>query len=69
MFRPASADVSGSADVRLPAVAVPNAYDLRLTPDLSSFTFEGEVAISIELCAPTREITLNAIELEIKDAV
>ena len=69
MFRPASADATGSADVRLPAVAVPSAYDLRLTPDLSTFTFEGDVDISIELRAPTREITLNAIELEIKDAL
>ena len=55
--------------MRLPGVAVPRAYDLRLTPDLSSFTFDGEVAISIELSAPTREITLNTIELEIKDAL
>ncbi len=69
MFACTSTDSSGTADVRLPGAAVPSAYDLRLTPDLSSFTFEGEVAISIELRAPSREITLNAIELEIKDAL
>ena len=69
MFRYASADTAGPSDVRLPGAVVPSAYQLRLTPDLSSFTFEGEVAVSIELCAPTREITLNAIELEIKDAL
>ena len=64
-----STDSAGPADARLPGATVPSAYDLRLTPDLSSFTFDGEVAISIELRDPTRKITLNAIELEVKDAL
>jgi puromycin-sensitive aminopeptidase len=52
-------------DYRLPASVRPIRYEIRLTPDLTSFTFAGEVAIDIELVEPTAEIVLNALELEI----
>src|SRR5438105_6730444 len=57
-----------SEDVRLPKTIRPTHYQLTLTPDLQAFTFEGEVAISIEIASPVASITLHAIELAIQDA-
>jgi aminopeptidase N len=49
---------------RLPASAIPEHYDLHVTPDLSSATFAGEVGIAVHLAQPTDAITLNAAEME-----
>jgi aminopeptidase N len=49
---------------RLPQGAVPDHYDLHLTPDLANATFAGEVAISVRLAQPTSSITLHAAEIE-----
>jgi puromycin-sensitive aminopeptidase len=53
---------------RLPRTVLPRAYALTLTPDLRDATFAGHVDIEVEVGAPTREVVLNAIELEIDDA-
>ncbi|HVE93866.1 MAG TPA: M1 family metallopeptidase, partial [Acidimicrobiales bacterium] len=53
---------------RLPRTAVPSRYELTLRPDLDAYTFAGREQVHIELLEPTREITLNAIELEITKA-
>ena len=53
---------------RLPATVTPERYQLRLTPDLTTWTFGGEVKISIRVHEPAREIMLNAAELEIHSA-
>ena len=45
---------------------MPNRYDLRLEPDLTAETFEGDVTISLRVLHPASEIVLNtAAELEI----
>src|ERR1700730_15262519 len=49
---------------RLPQGAVPDHYDLHLTPDLAKATFAGEVAISVRLAQTTSSITLHAAEIE-----
>ena len=40
-------------------------YRLRLTPDLSRFTFDGRVGIRLRLSAPVDEVVLNAAELAV----
>jgi puromycin-sensitive aminopeptidase len=60
--------LSESLAVKLPRNVRPTAYELTLTPDLSEFTFDGEVDITIDVLSPTRSITLNAIELVVADA-
>jgi len=56
-------------DYRLPTSVTPERYEIRLSPDLRSFTFAGEETVAITVHQPTAEIVLNAIELEIDRAV
>lgn len=57
-----------SNEHRLPRTAIPSRYDIRLAPDLESFTFEGRVKIAIDVPTETDRIVLNAIELTIHEA-
>jgi len=50
---------------RLARSVVPSAYRIALTPDLESFTFSGSVEIDVEIMESVRELTLNAVELEL----
>ncbi|HEY2919905.1 MAG TPA: M1 family metallopeptidase, partial [Candidatus Binatia bacterium] len=50
---------------RLPTTVIPERYEIRLTPDLITWTFSGEEKVSIQVHEPAREIVLNAAELEI----
>ena len=50
---------------RLPNTVRPTRYDLLVAPDLDASTFEGEVAIALDLAAATTEIVLHARELEV----
>jgi puromycin-sensitive aminopeptidase len=53
---------------RLPRTVLPRRYSLQLTPDLDAATFAGQVDVDVEVTAPTTEVVLNAIELEIDEA-
>ncbi|MGH7899083.1 MAG: M1 family metallopeptidase, partial [Candidatus Binatia bacterium] len=53
---------------RLPTDVRPREYDLRLAPDLVARTFEGEVAIDVEVAKPRAVILLHAVDLEIVEA-
>jgi aminopeptidase N len=53
---------------KLPKSVVPQAYRLRLAPDLERKTFAGEVSTLLEVRAPTSELVLNAAALEIDSA-
>jgi aminopeptidase N len=53
---------------RLPDTVIPDSYDLKFTPDLSSATFSGEETIHVHLQKPTTSVTLNSAEIEIKEA-
>lgn len=55
-------------DNRLPENVRPAHYHLTLAPDLKTFTFEGGVAIDIEVLEETSEITLHAADLSIDTA-
>jgi len=50
---------------RLPTSVTPERYQIRLTPDLKTFTFAGEEIVAITIHEPVKEITLNAAELTI----
>ena len=49
---------------RLPAGVHPEHYRLALTPDLHAATFTGEETIDLMLDAPSKSITLNAVEIK-----
>src|SRR5215475_1323231 len=53
---------------RLPRNVVPTRYDLRLEPDLKTFTFAGDETITLTVTEATRDILLNAAELSIDRA-
>lgn len=53
---------------RLPDTVRPRFYEMRFTPDLKAFTFEGRSVIDITVAAPTTEIVFNAAELTIHEA-
>lgn len=55
-------------EYRLPTLVTPDRYDLRLTPDLTSFTFAGEERVAVKVHQPTAEVVLNALELELDEA-
>ncbi len=54
-----------SQDYRLPKNVTPRRYDIRLTPDLKAFTFQGEVNIAVVVNAATDDVVLNALGLKI----
>src|ERR1044071_2009023 len=54
---------------RLPRSVFPVHYDLTFTPHLSEETFDGDESIVVTVQQPTREITLNALEIEFKDVL
>ena len=47
------------------AEATPLNYRIRLVPDLTRFTFEGQVEIRLSLPEPASEVVLNAVELAV----
>ena len=52
----------------LPAEVRPVTYHIRLSPNLTAFTFAGEETVEIEVLEPTSRIVVNAAELEIQEA-
>ena len=53
---------------RLPRTVIPGRYDMVLEPDLGSFSFTGRVTIAVDVVETTREVVLNAADLEISAA-
>ncbi len=53
---------------KLPATVRPERYQIRLTPDLTAFTFAGEEIVAVQVLEPTPEISLNAAELQVHSA-
>ncbi|MEO8692822.1 MAG: M1 family metallopeptidase [Acidimicrobiales bacterium] len=53
---------------RLPRAVVPSHYSLVLAPDLVAGVFDGTVDIDATVATETATISLNALDLEIRDA-
>lgn len=53
---------------RLSDDVLPRTYRLWLEPDLDAAVFAGVVEIDVEITAPTSQIVLNAVEIEIQRA-
>ncbi len=58
--------MSNPSPHRLPETATPERYVIRLTPDLTHFTFTGEETITITVHEATHTLVLNACELTIQ---
>ena len=58
-----------SSAQRLPSNVHPEHYALHLTPDLKAATFTAEETIDVVLEAPSKTITLNALELTISSVM
>ena len=54
---------------RLPQNAVPDSYQLTLTPDFNHDNFAGEETIQVRLLAPSIQIVLNSADIEFRDVV
>lgn len=52
----------------LPTNVTPRRYNLTVEPLFDSFTFNGSVAIDVDVNTPLSSITLNAVEIEIHSA-
>jgi puromycin-sensitive aminopeptidase len=50
----------------LPTTVSPERYAIRLTPDLTNWTFGGEEAVAVQIHQAVREIVVNAAELDIQ---
>jgi puromycin-sensitive aminopeptidase len=50
---------------RLPRTVLPSRYELTLTPDLGTAAFAGEETVTVTVGEATREVLLNAADLEI----
>ncbi len=50
---------------RLPAIAIPSHYSLKLAPNLKAATFAGTETIDVTLTAPSATVTLNSAEIKI----
>src|SRR5437868_2748395 len=60
--------VDPSVPTQLPRTAIPHHYALTVTPHAERLTFDGTVAIDLEVIKPTRSLVLNAADLTIASA-
>src|SRR3954451_17031535 len=67
---PAQIDtVDTSLPTQLPRTAVPHHYALTVTPHAQQLTFDGQLAIDLQVIKPTAELTLNAADLTFTRAI
>ncbi len=64
----ADSSTTAGSDYRLSRSVLPRRYDLTLSPDIGRRDFVGSVTILVDVHEPTRQVALNANELEIRTA-
>ena len=52
---------------RLPKSVIPSNYVIELTPDLEKFSFEGTVAIDVDVLTAVSEVKINTKELDVHE--
>ena len=60
--------VDPTLPTQLPRTAIPHHYALVVTPHTGRLTFEGTVAIDLDVIKPTNNLVLNAAEMTISSA-
>ncbi|KAK6042585.1 hypothetical protein COOONC_19909, partial [Cooperia oncophora] len=50
---------------RLPMFAVPEHYDIKIIPDMKTFTFNGTVALTIRILEPTNILKLHMVSIKL----
>ena len=60
--------VDPTLPTQLPRTAIPSHYAIEVTPHAAALTFDGKVAIDLQVIKPTRELVLNALDLDIAQA-
>ncbi|KAI5779518.1 peptidase family M1-domain-containing protein [Geopyxis carbonaria] len=68
-----SEGASGSMDITqgrevLPTNIKPTHYDLAIEPNFKDFTFDGTVAIDLDVVEDTTSVSVNSLEIDIKEA-
>jgi len=53
---------------KLPKQVVPLEYSIRIVPNIDKLTFTGAETVKLDVRGPVRELTLNALEIEIANA-
>jgi aminopeptidase N len=61
--------VDTSLPTQLPRTAVPHHYAITVTPHAQALTFDGTVAIDLDVVKPTSALTLNAADMAVSKAV
>ncbi|GAB7359225.1 hypothetical protein MBLNU230_g5884t1 [Neophaeotheca triangularis] len=64
----ANTDISKGREV-LPKNVKPLHYDLTLEPNLKTFQYEGTVTIDLDVVEDTKSISLNTLDLDIKETI
>jgi aminopeptidase N len=60
--------VDSTVPTQLPRTAIPHHYAITVTPHADKLTFDGSVAIDVDVLQPTNSLTVNAADLSISKA-
>lgn len=62
------APVSKEKYERLPSFAVPEHYDLKIVPDMTTFSFTGSLNLTVRILSPTNILQLHMMSIKIDSA-
>ncbi|WP_053959366.1 M1 family metallopeptidase [Sulfobacillus thermosulfidooxidans] len=54
---------------RLPRTVIPHRYQIEITPNLTTETFQGLLRVEVEISSETHSIIMNAVDLSLSDVV
>jgi aminopeptidase N len=60
--------VDATLPTQLPRTAIPHHYAIMVTPHAQQLTFDGDVAIDLDVTKPMRELVLNAADMKLTSA-